>query len=145
MTFFVCFWYIFLVILSLILPKFFPLKSLLPLFLCVIQPPTYRQTSLLFSIAWSPRKLGDQVTKKIIWSLNFFLFTFSPFVHFDFLYFLYFDFFEKKKSNINVDSASVLTTEYVESRFFYFKFFGKDNENDANTSRMYFLGVFCYF
>ena len=99
MTFFVCFWYIFLVILSLILPKFFPLKSLLPLFLCVVQPPTYRQTSLLFSIAWSPRKLGDQVTKKIIWSLNFFLFTFSPFVHFDFFYFLYFDSFEKKKQH----------------------------------------------
>jgi hypothetical protein len=111
----------------------------------VVQPPTYRQTSLLFSIAWSPRKLGDQVTKKIIWSLNFFLFTFSPFVHFDFFFIFCILILLKKKSNINVDSASVLTTEYVESRFFYFKFFGKDNENDANTSRMYFFGVFCYF
>jgi hypothetical protein len=26
--------------------------------------------------------------------------------------------------------------------FFYFKFFGKDAENNANTSRMHFLGFY---
>jgi hypothetical protein len=47
-----------------------------------------------------------------------------------------------KKSNINVDLISTLTTECVEHRFLYFKFFGKDIENDANTLKTYFFGFF---
>jgi len=49
---------------------------------------------LLFSIAWSPTKLGAS------WSLNFFLLTFGSVVNFDFFDFLY---FFLKKSNINVN------------------------------------------
>jgi hypothetical protein len=51
----------------------------------------------------------------------------------------------KKKSNINVDLISTLTTECVEDRYLYFKFFGKDVENDTNTLKTYFLGFFKSF
>jgi hypothetical protein len=51
-----------------------------------------------------------------------------------------------KKSNINVDLISALRTECVEHRFLYFKFFGKDvendAENDAKTLKTYFFWVF---
>jgi hypothetical protein len=55
-----------------------------------------------------------------------------------------------KKSNINVDLISALRTECVEHRFLYFKFFGKDvendAENDAKTLKTYcFLGFFKSF
>lgn len=53
---------------------------------------------------------------------------------------MYFDFL--KKSNINVDLISALTTKCVERRFLYFKFFGKDVENDANTLKTYVWGFF---
>jgi hypothetical protein len=40
---------------------------------------------------------------------------------------------------------STLKIERNKSRFFNFKLFGKDIENDANTSRICFLLFFCYF
>ena len=41
----------------------------------------------------------------------------------------------------------MLTTECVESRFFKkIKFFGKDTENNANISRIYYFGfLLCFF
>jgi hypothetical protein len=50
-----------------------------------------------------------------------------------------------KKRNINVDLISALRTECVEHRFLYFKFFGKDVENDAKTLKTFFLGFFKSF
>jgi hypothetical protein len=40
----------------------------------------------------------------------------------------------------------MLTTECVESRFFKkIKFFGKDTENNANISRIYYFGFLLFF
>jgi hypothetical protein len=50
-----------------------------------------------------------------------------------------------KNRNINVDLISALRTECVEHRFLYFKFFGKDVENDAKTLKTFFLGFFKSF
>jgi len=36
-----------------------------------------------------------------------------------------------------LSQKTTLTIEHVESRFFYFKFFGKDAENDANMLKTY--------
>jgi len=41
-----------------------------------------------------------------------------------------------------LSQKTTLTIEHVESRFFYFKFFGKDAENDANMLKTY---IYIYF
>jgi hypothetical protein len=38
-----------------------------------------------------------------------------------------------------LSQKTTLTIEHVESRFFYFKFFGKDAENDANMLKTFFF------
>jgi hypothetical protein len=101
------------------LPLFYFILLMLSLFFFLVQPSIYKQNKFVIFNRLVSSKLGDQVNPIIIWSLNFFLFTFVPFVQFNFSYFIIFWFFEKK-ININVDLISALTTEWVESRFFLF-------------------------
>ena len=99
----------------------FPSKISSKLFspLCVYNHLFIGKINFLVSIAWSRSKLGDQVIQNIIWSLNFFLFIFDPFVHFDISYFFcILIFFWGGKSNINDNSKGVLITKRIKRRFF---------------------------
>jgi hypothetical protein len=78
------------------LPLFYFILLMLSLFFFLVQPSIYKQSKFVIFNRLVSSKLGDQVNPIIIWSLNFFLFTFVPFVQFNFLILLYFDFFEKQ-------------------------------------------------
>jgi hypothetical protein len=72
------------------LPFLFFVLMLSFFFFFLVQPSIYKQNKFVIFNRLVSSKLGDQVNPIIIWSLNFFLFTFVPFVKFNFSYFIIF-------------------------------------------------------
>ena len=81
--------YFFLASLNNSLPFLF-FVLMLSSFFFLVQPSIYKQNKFVIFNRLVSSKLDDQVNPIIIWSLNFFLFTFVPFVQFNFSYFIIF-------------------------------------------------------